>query len=63
MGIDIDPRHSAVLALDCQSGVVSVYVKPPNEFLSRAANVLNAARAARMTVIQVQFGFRPGLPG
>lgn len=55
------PR-TALLAMDCQTGVVSVYAKPQEEFLKRAAGVLHAARSAGMTVIQVQVGFRPGLP-
>ena len=62
MGIDIDPRHSAVLALDCQAGVVSVYAKSKDDFITRPAEVLKSARDAGLTVIQVQFGFRPGLP-
>lgn len=58
----IDFRHTALLALDCQAGVISVYAKPANDFTARASNVLNAARSAGLTVIQVQVGFRPGLP-
>ena len=48
--------------MDCQTGIVSVYTKPEGGFIERASNVLNAARDAGMTVIQVQVGFRPGLP-
>jgi len=62
MEATFDLRQSAVLALDCQTGVVSVYAKPPGDFLTRASEVLNTARTAGMTVIQVQVGFRPGLP-
>ena len=62
MGITFDPSHTVVLALDCQTGVISVYAKPPAEFITRVSNVLNAARAAGMAVIHVQVGFRPGLP-
>lgn len=57
-----DVRHSAILALDCQTGVVSVYAKSDTDFTGRASKVLNAARTAGIMVIQVQFGFRPGLP-
>jgi len=42
--------------------IVSIYAKPQEEFLARASSVLRAARAAGMTVIFVQVGFRPGLP-
>ena len=57
-----DISRTAVLAMDCQVGVVSIYVQPPEEFLKRASSVLAAARQAGMTVIHVQVGFRPGLP-
>jgi len=62
MNVTFDPRHTAVLALDCQTGVVSVYAKPQEDFIARAADVLNAARAVVMPVIQVLVGFRPDLP-
>lgn len=59
----IYPAHTAVLSMDCQSGIVSVYLKDDREaFLARIATVLNHARGAAMTLIHVQVGFRPGLP-
>ncbi|MGA7045674.1 MAG: isochorismatase family cysteine hydrolase, partial [Candidatus Sulfotelmatobacter sp.] len=59
----IYPAHTAVLSMDCQTGIVSIYTKDDKDaFLTRAASVLNHARAAGMTVIHVQVGFRPGLP-
>src|SRR6266581_4975807 len=59
----IVPTHTAVLSMDCQTGIVSIYCKDDKEaFLNRAAGVLNYARASGMTVIHVQVGFRPGLP-
>jgi nicotinamidase-related amidase len=59
----IDPVHTAVLSMDCQTGIVSIYAKDDKDaFLARAARVLNHARAAGITVIHVQAGFRPGLP-
>lgn len=64
MGTDISiyPAHTALLGMDCQTGIVSIYAKPPEEFVARAASVLGAARKAGMTVVQVRVGFRPGLP-
>jgi nicotinamidase-related amidase len=58
------PAHTAaVLSMDCQTGIVSIYTKDDKDaFLTRAAIVLNHARATGMTVIHVQVGFRPGLP-
>jgi nicotinamidase-related amidase len=48
--------------MDCQTGIVSIYAKPQEEFIARAAGVIRAARSAGMQVIHVQVGFRPGLP-
>jgi len=62
MEITFEPRQTAVLAMDCQNGIVSVYTKPESEVITRASNVLNASRDAGITVIHVQVGFRPGLP-
>jgi nicotinamidase-related amidase len=59
----IYPAHTAVLSLDCQTGIVSIYAKDDRDaFLTRAASVLNHARATGMTIIHIQVGFRPGLP-
>jgi nicotinamidase-related amidase len=61
--ITIDPAHTAVLSMDCQTGIVSIYAKDDKDaFLTRAANVLDHARATGMTIIHIQVGFRPGLP-
>jgi nicotinamidase-related amidase len=57
-----DASRTAVLAMDCQSGIVSIYAKPPDEFVVRASTVLRAARSIAMPVVHVQVGFRPGLP-
>lgn len=58
-----DPAHTAVLNLDCQAGIVSIYTKADRTaFLARTAGVLNYARASHITVIHVKVGFRPGLP-
>jgi nicotinamidase-related amidase len=55
------PR-TALLALDCQAGIVSVYAKPPEAFIEKASSALRAAREKGMQVIHVQVGFRPGFP-
>lgn len=60
--ISFDIARTAVLAMDCQAGVVSIYVQPAEEFLRRASRVLAATRKAGIKVIHVQVGFRPGLP-
>jgi len=64
MGTDLSfaAARTALLAMDCQAGIVSFYAKPPDEFIGRTTAVLRAARNAGMPVIHVQVGFRPGLP-
>ena len=41
----IDRSRTALLAMDCQTGIVSIYAKPEAEFVERAARVVKAARA------------------
>lgn len=60
--LSFDPARSAVLSMDYQAGIVSIYAKDQEGLLARAANVLKQARSARMLVIHVQVGFRPNLP-
>lgn len=57
-----DIRRTAVLSMDMQSAIVSRYLGSVQDFLPRAASVLQQARAAGITVIHIQVGFRPGLP-
>jgi nicotinamidase-related amidase len=52
----------AVVSMDLQSAIVSVYAKDQSEFLPRVAGVLQEARSRGVRVIHVQVGFRPGLP-
>ena len=56
------PAHTALLSLDCQTGLVSIYAKPQEEFIERCSSVLQAARKAGIAVIHARVGFRPGLP-
>jgi nicotinamidase-related amidase len=61
--LTIDPAHTAVLSMDCQAAIVSIYTRDAKDaFLDRVASVLNHARATGMTIIHIQVGFRPGLP-
>jgi nicotinamidase-related amidase len=59
--VEIDVARSAVLSLDMQAGVVSLYVKDP-ALLSRAAEVMRSARQVGVPVFHVKVGFRPGVP-
>jgi nicotinamidase-related amidase len=58
-----DPARAAVLSIDYQSAIVSIYAgSQQEELLSRAASVLAQARSSGMAVLHVQVGFRPNLP-
>ena len=59
--LSLDPARTAVLSMDLQTGIVSIYVKD-EQLLTRAANVLQHARAAGMRVIHVTVTFRLNLP-
>jgi nicotinamidase-related amidase len=58
----LDPARTAVLSMDMQSAIVSIYVGDQDAFTSRAAEVLRRCRKRGVTVIHIQVGFRPGLP-
>jgi nicotinamidase-related amidase len=57
----IDTAHAAMLSLDMQAGIVSVYVKDES-FIPRVARTLDAARTAGIPVVHVKVGFRPLVP-
>jgi nicotinamidase-related amidase len=61
-GMIPDISRAALLSMDLQNAIVSLYTKGHDDFLPRIAGVLNAGRLSRMTMIHVQVGFRPGLP-
>jgi nicotinamidase-related amidase len=58
----LDVQRTAVLGMDCQAGIVSIYGKNQEGLVERAAKVLERARVLKMSVIHIQVGFRPGLP-
>ena len=60
--VPLDPAHTAVLSMDMQTAIVSIYAGGDDGLVMRAAEVLQQCRERRMTVIHVQVGFRPGLP-
>jgi nicotinamidase-related amidase len=55
-----DPDRTAMLSMDLQSGIVSIYVK--DDLTARARALLLTARDAGLTIIHIKVGFRPGLP-
>jgi nicotinamidase-related amidase len=57
-----DIARTAVLSMDLQTAIVSIYAKGQAGLLTSAASLLEKARDRRLSVIHVQVGFRPGLP-
>ena len=60
--ISIELDRTAVLALDLQADIVGRLGEKAVGALEQAASVLAAARRARLPVIYVVVGFRPGYP-
>jgi len=58
----IDPRHAALLSLDLQKGIVSIYAPNENDLVERARAILQQGRRAGLAIIHIKVGFRPGLP-
>jgi nicotinamidase-related amidase len=59
--LTLDFARTAVLSLDLQHGVISIYVRD-KEFVPRTAQLLRAARVARLPVVHVKVAFRPDIP-
>lgn len=55
-------EKTAVLIMDYQNAIVENFSGGNTELLPRAAKVLEAARQAKIPVIHVVIGFRPGYP-
>lgn len=55
-------KRAAVLSLDIQTALVSIYVKSPDSFLSTVGFVLEKGRRMGAGVMHVRVGFRPGYP-
>lgn len=60
--LSIVPASTAVLSMDLQTGIVSIYTKDSPDVVKRAAEVLQEARRLGMTIVHVRVGFRPSLP-
>jgi len=59
---NFDIARTAVLSMDLQTAIVSIYTKDQPDLVTRAAGVLKKARDLGLSVFHVQVGFRPGLP-
>jgi nicotinamidase-related amidase len=57
----LDLKRAALLSLDLQAGVVSIYVKDEG-FIPRVAGMIERGRGAGLTIVHVKVGFRPSVP-
>ncbi len=57
-----NPKATALLAMDFQTGIFGGLVGETDAMLGRVATLLDAARGAGALVIYVVVGFRPGFP-
>jgi nicotinamidase-related amidase len=60
--MNIDHGRSALLVMDLQNEVVAMLGDKAPPLLERVAGVIAAARAAKLPIIYVAVGFRPGYP-
>lgn len=60
--LSLNPKRSAVLSMDLQNGIVSIYAKDDPQLVTRAGGVIKRSREAGAKVIHVRVGFRAGLP-
>jgi nicotinamidase-related amidase len=58
----LDAARTAVLSMDMQAAIVTIYAGNQEGFTERAAEVLRRSRERGLTIIHVQVGFRPGFP-
>jgi nicotinamidase-related amidase len=58
----IDPARTALLSMDFQTAVVSIYGKYQPGLIPRAQAVLRRSRILGMAIIHVQVAFRPNFP-
>jgi len=59
---NIDASRTALLSMDLQIAIVSIYTKNEPDFISRVGHVLEEARKNSLRVMHVQTGFRPAFP-
>jgi nicotinamidase-related amidase len=62
MSINIESARTALLVMDLQQNIVKRFADGAAGVIERAAELIAAARRARIPVIYVVVGFRPGYP-
>ncbi len=62
MTFALDPKTTALLVMDMQSGILDMLGDKKEAIVAQASKLLDAARKASVRVIYVVVGFRPGYP-
>lgn len=62
MAISLTPQHTAILGMDLQTGIVSVYAKEKVAFINRFNGIAAAGRQNGALIVHVTVSFRPGMP-
>lgn len=60
--LTLDRKHTALLLMDYQNGIVSRVIESYPDLLHKTAAVLAAARAADLPIIYIVVSFREGYP-
>jgi nicotinamidase-related amidase len=60
--IDVEPSRTALLVMDFQSDILSMLGEKGAGLVERTAGLIAAARNAKLPVLYVVVGFRPGYP-
>jgi nicotinamidase-related amidase len=60
--LSVAAKSSALLVMDFQTAIVEGYATDKDALLARMTRVLKAVRDAKMMVVYVVVGFRPGYP-
>jgi nicotinamidase-related amidase len=62
MPLSLDPKTTALLVMDMQSGILDMMGDRKEALLAETAKLLEAARTANVRVVYVVVTFRPGYP-
>lgn len=62
MTLALDPRTTALLVMDMQSGILDRFADEKEALIAQTAKLLDAAREAGVRVVYVVVGFRAGYP-
>lgn len=62
MSLALDPKTTALLVMDMQSGILDMLPDSKDALIAQTSKLIEAARKASVRVIYVVVAFRPGYP-